>query len=94
LWPVLAGEVAEWARRRAALEELEAVASASGGVERLELSELWYAPRPPSYVDLSFWFLLAALLFLLIDVAWTRLGLGFGPLDRWFAPKLQPVSKA
>lgn len=87
--PYLAGADAEWARPRAALEELKAVASASGGGERLELSEIWDAPRPPSYVDLSFWFLLAALLFLLIDIAWTRLGLGFGILDRWFAPKLQ-----
>lgn len=74
--PYLAGADAEWARPREALEELKAVARSSGGGERLELSEIWDAPRPPSYVDLSFYFLLAALLFLLLDIAWTRLGLG------------------
>ncbi|MEM1059332.1 MAG: VWA domain-containing protein [Verrucomicrobiota bacterium] len=85
--PYMAGSEVEWSRPREALEELKAVSRLSGGGDRLELSEIWDAPRPPSYVDLSFWFLLAALLFLLLDVLWTRLGLGFGPLDRWAAPR-------
>jgi len=88
--PYMAGSEVEWARPRETLEELKAVVRDSGGVDRLELSEIWDAPRPPSWVDLSFWFLLAALIFLLLDILWTRLGLGYGVLDRWARARSLP----
>jgi len=47
--PVVAGGSIEWAFDRARLLELQGVARATGGVERLDLARIWKAPRRPAY---------------------------------------------
>ena len=74
-----AGSGAEWAFDPAQPAALKAVARASGGVERLELTGIWNAPRPPQYGDVRQWILPALLLLFLIEALRTRLGV---PL-RW-----------
>ncbi|MFN7813547.1 MAG: VWA domain-containing protein, partial [Planctomycetia bacterium] len=47
----------EWAFDRARLEELLAVSGRSGGVERVDLSDVWRAPRPAAWRGLRRWLL-------------------------------------
>jgi len=58
---------------RAALEHL---AQASGGKERVNVTEIWKdLPKKPRYVDIAPWLLMAALLLLLVEVFQRRTGL-------------------
>ncbi|MEI8234369.1 MAG: VWA domain-containing protein [Verrucomicrobiota bacterium] len=77
--PLQAGAGAEWAFDPAQPAALAAVARASGGVERLELTGIWNAPRPPRYGDVRHWILPLLLLLFLAETLRTRLGV---PL-RW-----------
>ncbi|MCB1225099.1 MAG: hypothetical protein KDK99_04740, partial [Verrucomicrobiales bacterium] len=64
----------EWDQDPQRLQELAEVSRLSGGVERLDLSEVWQAPRPPAWRSLLP-ILLPILLVLLLLEAWqTRAG--------------------
>jgi len=49
--PVVAGNNLEWTFDRARLLELQSVARATGGVERLDLTKIWDAPRRAEFYD-------------------------------------------
>ncbi len=72
--PVVAGSNAEWTFDRARLLELEAIARASGGTERIDLTKIWQAPRRSEFRDLRPWLLIALLVVFVADALLTRLG--------------------
>ena len=72
--PLVAGSSAEWANDRACLVELEAVARASGGTERVDLAKVWEAPRKSAFRDVRAWLLIALLVLFVVDALLTRLG--------------------
>jgi len=72
--PVNAMTNAEWSFDKTRLEELRGVSARSGGSERVDLTDVWNAPRPPAWHGLQRW-LLIALIILLCAEAWqTRTG--------------------
>jgi uncharacterized membrane protein len=78
--PVTAATNPEWTLNRERVNELEAVSRLSGGVERLDLSGVWSAPRREEYRDLRAWLLVSLLVVFLADVLVTRIG--------WHLPEL------
>lgn len=64
----------EWAFDRNRLQELAATAARSGGSERLDLSDIWTAPRAPAWSPISRWLLLLFLIVLLLEAWQTRAG--------------------
>lgn len=79
--PVAAVTNPEWALDRERVRELEAVSRLSGGVERLDLAEVWKAPRQQEYRDMRAALLLALLLVFLADVLVTRIGWRVPPIE-------------
>ena len=71
--PIVAGSGAEWATDRARLVELEAVARASGGTERVDLTKVWEAPRRSAFRDVRSWLLVALLVLFVLDALLARL---------------------
>jgi hypothetical protein len=72
--PIMAGSNAEWSFDRSRLAELEHLARSSGGTERLDLEDIWRAPRQPAFQDIRRWLLLSLLGLFVIDALITRLG--------------------
>jgi hypothetical protein len=72
--PIVAGGNPEWAVDRNRIVELQNTSALSGGVQRLDLSEIWNAPRDPGSIDIRPWFLWLALGTLVLDILWTRIG--------------------
>ncbi len=72
--PIVAGSNPEWTRDRHRLEELRALAQASGGQERLDLPAIWQAPRPTGTTPLRGPILVALLVVMLLEFLQTRLG--------------------
>lgn len=66
----------EWSFDKSRLEELQSVSARSGGTERLDLSDVWNAPRPPAWKDFQRWLLIALVLALLLEAWQTRTGWG------------------
>ncbi len=66
----------EWSADRTRLQELATTAARSGGSERLDLSDVWRAPRPSAWTPFSRWLLIAFLLVLLLEAWQTRAGWG------------------
>ncbi len=64
----------EWARDASRVEELKAVSHRSGGVERVDLSDVWSAPRAPAFRDVTRWLLTALLVIVLVEAWRTRVG--------------------
>lgn len=64
----------EWSLDKARLDELIAVSSRSGGVQRVDLSDVWKAPRAEAFRDLQRWLLIALLLAVLMEAWRTRIG--------------------
>lgn len=64
----------EWSFDRSRLEELRAVSLRSGGAERVDLTDVWNAPRPPAWRGFQTWLLIALLVFLIFDAWQTRTG--------------------
>jgi hypothetical protein len=77
--PVTVAGSAEWAFDRARLEELKALSARSGGRERLDLADVWRAPRAAMWRSVQGWLLSAWLCCLLLDAALTRLGYSLLP---------------
>ncbi|WP_050029814.1 VWA domain-containing protein [Verrucomicrobium sp. BvORR034] len=90
--PVNAVTNPEWSFDRKRLDELKSVSSRSGGAERVDLSDVWNAPRPPAWKDFRRWLAVALVLVLLLEAWQTRTGWGAG----WFkrADKQAPEAVA
>jgi len=73
----------EWAFDRARLEELLAVSGRSGGVERVDLSDVWRAPRPAAWRGLRRWLLPLLVLLVLLEALATQVG--------WTWPRSAPT---
>lgn len=73
----------EWAFDRGRVEELVAVSSRSGGVERVDLSDIWKAPRPSAWRSIRPWLLPALLVTILLEALVTQVG--------WTWRRTQPV---
>ena len=72
--PILAGSNLEWSVPPARVQELRALTRASGGVDRVDLSKAWDAPRRAAWRPLRNALLLAALAAFLLDALATRFG--------------------
>jgi hypothetical protein len=72
--PVNAVTNPEWSFDKTRIEELRAVSARSGGAERVDLSDVWNAPRPPAWRDIQRWLLISLLLALLLEAWQTRTG--------------------
>jgi len=64
----------EWSFDRARVEELLAVSSRSGGVERVDLSDVWEAPRPVAWRGIRRWLLPMLLVAILLEALATQVG--------------------
>lgn len=80
--PVAVTGSAEWAYDRARLQELQRLSMRSGGQERLDLAQIWRAPRPPAWRSIRRWLLAGWIVLFLADVALTRLGVSLVPVRR------------
>jgi uncharacterized membrane protein len=76
--PIMAGSNAEWTFDPARLTELLALSRASGGVERIDLTGIWKAPRREEFADLRPWLLTALLVLFVLDAWLSRLGWKWG----------------
>lgn len=72
--PVNAATNPEWDFDRTRLEELKAVSFHSGGQERVDLSDVWHAPRAPAWRGIDRWLLIALAVALLLEAWQTRAG--------------------
>jgi uncharacterized membrane protein len=72
--PVNAVTNPEWSFDQTRLAELKNVSARSGGAERVDLSDVWKAPRPPAWKDLQRWWLIALVVVLLLEAWQTRTG--------------------
>lgn len=72
--PVNAVTNPEWSFDKVRLEELRNVSVRSGGAERVDLSDVWRAPRPPAWHDVQRWLLMALMAALLLEAWQTRAG--------------------
>jgi hypothetical protein len=73
--PIVAGRNPEWALDRQRVEELKAVARMSGGGERVNLKDIWKAPRRAAFQDLREWLLVVWLGLFLWEALQTRTGI-------------------
>jgi hypothetical protein len=74
--PVNAVVNPEWDFDLARVEELKHIARQSGGVERTDLSDVWRAPRPEAWSDLTRWLAIALIILVLLEALQTRTGYG------------------
>jgi len=72
--PVNVASNPEWAFDRGRVEELLAVSGRSGGVERVDLSDVWKAPRPTAWRSIRRWLLPALLVAILLEALTTQVG--------------------
>jgi len=61
------------------VEELRAVSGRSGGVERVDLSDVWRAPRPAAFRDIRRWLLPALLVVMLLEALQSQVGWTWRP---------------
>ncbi len=72
--PIVAGINPEWTRTPEQINEVKALSAATGGQQRLNLSDIWSAPRPTGTTPLRNQFLIALIVVLLLEFLLTRLG--------------------
>jgi hypothetical protein len=72
--PVNAVTNPEWSFDKTRVEELRTVSVRSGGEERVDLSDVWSAPRPPAWRDIQRWLLMALVVALVLEALQTRTG--------------------
>jgi uncharacterized membrane protein len=65
---------AEWRFDRAPLDQLLALSTASGGINRLDLSGIWEHPPRPRWRGTAAWWLWTAFLLFLAEALWARVG--------------------
>ena len=68
----------EWTFNKTRLAELRDVSARSSGSERVDLSDVWHAPRPPAWSDVQRWLLIALIMALLLEAWQTRTGWTIG----------------
>lgn len=73
---------AEWSFDRTRLTELHQLSVRSGGQERLDLAQVWRAPRPVTWRSVRVWTLVLWAVLFVADAALTRLGITLVP-RRW-----------
>jgi hypothetical protein len=64
----------EWTFDRARRDELSAVSLRSGGAPRVDLSDVWTAPRPPAFRGLRRWLVPLLLVVILLEALQTQTG--------------------
>ncbi len=74
LGPVNVSTNPEWAFDRGRREELSAVSIRSGGEPRVDLSDVWSAPRPASFRGLRRWLIPLLLIAILLEALQTQTG--------------------
>lgn len=74
--PVNAVTNPEWSFDKSRIKELRELSARSGGGERVDLSDVWHAPRPPAWREVRAWLLMALLGVLLLEAWQTRTGWG------------------
>jgi hypothetical protein len=79
LGPLAVAGSAEWSYDRTRLTELRQLSTSSGGTERLDLAQVWRAPRPIAWRSIRRWLLAAWALVFLADAVVTRLGVSLWP---------------
>ena len=75
--PIVAGSNPEWTRNQHRVDELEALAQASGGGQRMDLSSIWSAPRSSGTTPLRRTILIILLAAMLAEFLQTRLRWSF-----------------
>lgn len=76
--PIAASTNPEWQFDRSRLDELQSVSQRSGGQERVDLGDIWQAPRPPAWREFRRSLLLALLVAILLEALQTRVGWRWG----------------
>jgi len=64
----------EWTFDRGRRDQLAAVSIRSGGEPRVDLSDVWTAPRPASFRSIRRWLIPALLLLILVEALQTQTG--------------------
>ena len=77
--PLAVAGSAEWSFDRARLVELRQLSVRSGGEERLDLAQIWNAPRPVTWRSVRVWALALWAVLFIADAALTRLGISLLP---------------
>ena len=72
--PLNAAVNPEWSFDHARVDELKTLCERTGGVERVDLSDVWHAPRPAAWRGFDLWLLVAWLVALVVEAWWTRVG--------------------
>ena len=72
--PINAATNPEWSFDPARVAELKTLSTRTGGSERVDLSDVWRAERPPAWRGIETWLLIALLLALTIEAWVTRTG--------------------
>lgn len=72
--PVSTAMNPEWSFELSRVESLRSIATASGGVERVDLASVWKAPRRASWQDITPWLLIVFLGLFLVEALQTRTG--------------------
>ncbi len=70
--PLNAAVNPEWSFDKERLADLRATSTRSGGQERVDLSDVWHAPRAPAWTGINHWLLVALILVLLMEAWRTR----------------------
>ncbi len=77
--PLAVAGSAEWSFDRTRLAELRQLSTHSGGQERLDLAQIWRAPRPMTWRSVRAWALVLWAVLFIADAAFTRLGFSLIP---------------
>ena len=80
--PLAVAGSAEWSFDRTRLAELRQLSTRSGGQERLDLAQVWRAPRPVTWRSVRAWVLALWAVLFVTDAALTRLGISLVPRRR------------
>ena len=80
----------EWSFERERLTELRQLVARSDGQERLDLAQIWRAPRPPAWQSVRNWFLIAWAVVFVADALLTRIGVSL--LPRRFNLRAEPAA--
>ncbi len=77
--PLAVAGSAEWSFDRGRLQELRQLSERSGGEERLDLAQIWRAPRPVAWRSIRAWLLALWAVLFVADAAMTRIGISLVP---------------
>lgn len=90
--PFAVGAITEWEFNPGRISELRETSRASGGTELLDLTDAWKKPPNPESASVRVWFLIAALLFFLLEALITRTGWRIPVIERSTTPRRAPTT--